>query len=110
MDTEQDPYNIMAGFFYAHMGWIFFRTPADRDFKCAPDLAKDPLILWQNKYNLPILIAVGFGLPTLIGWTVGRPFGGFLLFPSPALRQGLTLAQCRQPRIMCRARQRPDRA
>lgn len=80
VDTEKDPYNILKGFFYAHMGWIFFknaRLPDDR-FKNCPDLVKDPLVRWQDKYYLAIVGLAGFGLPTLLGALVGRPLAGFL--------------------------------
>jgi stearoyl-CoA desaturase (delta-9 desaturase) len=78
VDQEQDPYNIKRGLFYAHMGWIFYQSEQDRNYKCAPDLLKDKLVVWQERYYLPILILIGFGLPTLIGALVSRPFGGFL--------------------------------
>ncbi|MBI2071112.1 MAG: fatty acid desaturase [Elusimicrobia bacterium] len=78
VDTEDDPYNIMKGIFWAHMGWIFYKTRPDRNFDSIPDLKEDRLVIWQNRYYLPIAITVSFVLPTLIGWAVGRPFGGFL--------------------------------
>jgi stearoyl-CoA desaturase (Delta-9 desaturase) len=78
VDTDKDPYNIKRGLFYAHMGWIFYRVGDERDYKCAPDLVKDPMLAWQHKYYLPILIGVGFAVPTLIGSLIGRPMGGFL--------------------------------
>jgi stearoyl-CoA desaturase (delta-9 desaturase) len=78
VDTDEDPYNILRGAFYAHMGWIFFKAPEDRNFKVVPDLLKNKLVLWQDRHYLPIAILVSFGLPTLIGWSIGRPLGGFL--------------------------------
>ncbi|MGZ3738641.1 MAG: acyl-CoA desaturase, partial [Bdellovibrionota bacterium] len=30
VDKDGDPYNINRGFFYAHMGWIFFADPPER--------------------------------------------------------------------------------
>ncbi|HVE14318.1 MAG TPA: fatty acid desaturase [Elusimicrobiota bacterium] len=78
VDTAEDPYNIRRGLFYAHMGWIFYKNSDARDFKCAPDLARDPMVVWQDKYYLPILVTVGFALPTAIGAAFGRPLGGFL--------------------------------
>lgn len=78
VDTPEDPYNILQGFFYAHMGWIYYKTPKDRDFATVPDLLRDPLVRWQDRYYLPLLVLVSFGLPSLIGWTVGRPGAGFL--------------------------------
>ena len=79
VDKESDPYNIGRGFFYAHMGWIFFSDPKDRSFQNAKDLASDPLVMWQDKYYWPLCLGIGFVLPTLVGWFFGRPFGGFLI-------------------------------
>lgn len=80
VDTDDDPYNIMRGGFYAHMGWIYFKAPADRDFKCVPDLLKDRLVLWQDRYYIPIAVVVGFLLPGAVAWALGRPFLGGMLW------------------------------
>ncbi|MDZ4675952.1 MAG: fatty acid desaturase [Oligoflexia bacterium] len=78
VDTETDPYSINKGFFYAHIGWIFFKEDAAHKGKFAPDLEKDTLVYLQNKYYLPIAVFMGFGFPTLIGWALGSPFGGLV--------------------------------
>lgn len=77
VDKESDPYNINRGFFYAHMGWIFYNDPEERSFANINDLAADPLVRWQHKYFLWIAVASGFVLPTLFGLCFGRPFAGF---------------------------------
>jgi stearoyl-CoA desaturase (delta-9 desaturase) len=79
VDKEGDPYNIQRGFFYAHMGWIFYRDPEGRSFDNAKDLLADRLVQWQHRYYLPIAVVVGFGLPTLLGWLAGRPLAGLLV-------------------------------
>lgn len=78
VDTEIDPYCIKKGFFYAHIGWIFFKQDPQFDGKWAPDLANDPLVKWQHKYYIPLAALVGFGLPMLIGWAMGSPWGGLI--------------------------------
>ena len=78
VDSEGDPYNIKKGFFWAHMGWIFFNDPKARTFDNAQDLQKDRLVMWQHKYYVLIAFLVGVGLPTLIGSFWGRPMAGFL--------------------------------
>ena len=77
VDKEGDPYNINRGFFYAHMGWIFFGDPPGRTLDNAHDLRANRLVALQHKYYLPLCVFVGFGLPTLFGLAVGRPFAGF---------------------------------
>jgi stearoyl-CoA desaturase (delta-9 desaturase) len=77
-DREQDPYNIQKGFFWAHIGWIYFKHTEDRDFSNVKDLKKDALIQWQHKYYVPIALIVGLGVPFLIGLLFGRPWGGVI--------------------------------
>ncbi len=85
VDQEGDPYNIRYGFFYAHIGWVFFKHPdyfknlENSSFDCVRDLMKDPLVRWQHKFYLPIAIFVGGGLPLLIGYFLGNTLGCFLL-------------------------------
>jgi stearoyl-CoA desaturase (Delta-9 desaturase) len=78
VDTDVDPYSIKKGFFYAHIGWIFFKHDPQFDGKFAPDLERDPLIQWQHKYYFLIAGFFGFGFPTLIGWALGSPLGGLI--------------------------------
>ena len=77
-DRQGDPYNINKGFFWAHMKWMFFKTPEDRPYANSPDLRKDPLVMWQQRNYLWIVTIMTFIVPTLIGAYFGRPFGGFL--------------------------------
>ena len=76
VDQDNDPYNINKGFFYAHMGWIFYKS-TDRTAN-APDLLKDPLVLWQDRWYPFLVVAVGFTLPTFLGLLGGHPLGGLL--------------------------------
>ena len=79
-DQESDPYNATRGFWFSHCGWILFKDP-HRDSRFAAKLKQDPLIVWQDRYYLPIM-ATGLALPFLVGlmangWTGG--VGCFLL-------------------------------
>lgn len=79
VDSEEDPYNIQKGFFWAHMGWVFFDKPVSSTrFDNVRDLSKQRLIQWQNKYYIPIAVVSGFVLPTLLGACFGRPLAGLL--------------------------------
>ena len=78
VDESEDPYNINKGFFWAHMGWIFFKDD-EAKIEYPKDLLNDKLVMWQHKYYLPIAIIVGFGLPTLIGHFLGSALGGFAI-------------------------------
>lgn len=68
VDTDNDPYSINKGFWYAHFLWMFEKTaPLDLD-KIPADLRKDKLIMFQHRYYFPIAVAMGFGVPMLMGY------------------------------------------
>ncbi len=77
-DGPKDPYNINKGFFWAHMGWIFFQPVTPPDFANVKDLKRDPLVMWQHRNYLAIAILSGFVLPTLVGALFGRALEGFV--------------------------------
>lgn len=79
-DIEKDPYSINNGFWYAHMGWMLRDYPsAEPDFKNAPDLLNDKLVMFQHKYYVPLVISVHMGILLPIGWAVGDLWGVLLL-------------------------------
>ncbi|HEV7787302.1 MAG TPA: acyl-CoA desaturase, partial [Thermoanaerobaculia bacterium] len=49
VDEERDPYNIQKGFWWAHIGWIFFENESPNP-SVVRDLREDKLVVWQNKY------------------------------------------------------------
>ena len=77
VDNEWDPYNIRRGLWWAHMVWIFYISPPITPTN-VPDLEKNALVRWQNRWYRQIVILVGFGLPTLVGAYFGSPLGGLL--------------------------------
>ncbi|BBC22576.1 acyl-CoA desaturase [Pseudanabaena sp. ABRG5-3] len=72
-DEEKDPYSARRGFWWSHMLWILYPKSdffdADKYFRYAPDLARDPFYLWLDKYFLLLQIPVGVGLYLLGGWS-----------------------------------------
>jgi stearoyl-CoA desaturase (delta-9 desaturase) len=79
VDEDWDPYNIKRGFWWAHIFWIFYRNDErDDTFANAKDLKANPIVMWQHRWHKVILIAGGFGLPTLIGAAFGDPIAGLL--------------------------------
>jgi len=81
VDTGKDPYNIRFGFFYAHMGWIFYKTPkGELSRDNAKDLLADPDVMWQHRNYIPLAIGIGGVLPFLIGLLFFHDaIGGLLL-------------------------------
>jgi stearoyl-CoA desaturase (delta-9 desaturase) len=78
VDHDRDPYNITKGFWWAHMGWIFFKNePIPRSV--VRDLEEDPLVLWQDKYYALIGLSVALGIPLIVGLLTGRVLGCLLI-------------------------------
>lgn len=77
-DTDVDPYSVKRGFFHAHIGWVFMKEVPEYKNKFVPDLQKKPLVAWQHKYYGPLLVGVGFLLPTLVGAYFGHAWGGLI--------------------------------
>jgi stearoyl-CoA desaturase (delta-9 desaturase) len=77
-DTDNDPYQAGRGFWYSHMGWIFYQTPKNRDFSMVEDLLADPWVRWQHRHILAVGLMAGLGLPLAIGLAIGHPIGALL--------------------------------
>src|SRR5690554_4300912 len=62
-DVDKDPYSINNGFWYAHLGWMLRDYPAaEPNYKNAPDLLNDKLVMFQHKYYVPLVILVHVGI------------------------------------------------
>lgn len=79
VDEEQDPYCINKGFWYAHFLWMCKKedwrsTTMGNGY--ARDIDKDPMIVFQDKYYIPIASVSCFVVPALVGWAMGSWLGG----------------------------------
>jgi len=82
VDHDGDPYDITKGFWYAHIGWILFKLNPEPPMDNVKDLQKDPLVMWQHRWQHLISGLVSFALPTALGWWYGGPqaaLGAFLI-------------------------------
>ena len=80
VDTEEDPYTIGKGFWYAHWTWVM--EAKELPLAGVADLEKDPLVRWQHRHFFKIgavvaLIPVGIGFAT--GNILGHLIFGLLL-------------------------------
>jgi stearoyl-CoA desaturase (delta-9 desaturase) len=66
VDEERDPYNIQKGFWWAHMGWIFFENDPPSQ-SVVRDLYEDPLVVWQDRWYKTIGLSAAFGIPLVVG-------------------------------------------
>lgn len=79
-DGDADPYNIRKGFWWAHIGWVFFQDPTpEPDAETVPDLMDDPLVRFQHRHYVALGVVVGFVLPAALGLLWGDPWGALLL-------------------------------
>jgi stearoyl-CoA desaturase (delta-9 desaturase) len=79
-DVDRDPYSIKRGFWFAHIGWMLRDYPSGKkDFSNIPDLRRDPLLQFQHRYYLPLVLVTNFGFPLAAGWLVGDLWGTFIL-------------------------------
>jgi len=77
-DQEEDPYNAQRGFWWSHCGWIFFSDPY-ADEKYSARLRRDPIVMWQHRYYVPIVLS-GLTLPFLVGFLYNGWIGGLGCF------------------------------
>ena len=79
-DLEGDPHSPhghgddlrgkLAGFFHAHVGWIFKHDQRGSHDRYAPDLQADPVVAWVHRTFL-VWALVGLALPFALGWAIG---------------------------------------
>jgi stearoyl-CoA desaturase (Delta-9 desaturase) len=78
VDTDDDPYSIKKGFWYAHFLWIL-EKPRPIDPKVVPDLIKNPLVVFQDRYYEWTAIGTNVFVFLLIGWILNDFWGAFFL-------------------------------
>ena len=89
VDTDDDPYDITKGFFWAHMGWLMFKLKPEAPMENVQDLRKDRMVMWQHNWVHEISFLVSFIIPALIGYgyahftgnlsPLAGALGGFLI-------------------------------
>jgi stearoyl-CoA desaturase (Delta-9 desaturase) len=79
-DPERDPYCARRGFWFSHIGWMLHNyASGEPNLSTVRDLERDPLVMFQHRYYLPIALGMNFGMPLLAGWATGDPLGTLLL-------------------------------
>ncbi len=77
-DQEEDPYNAQRGFWHSHCGWLF-RVDPHKDEKYTTKLKQDPVVMWQHRYYIPIVLS-GLALPFVAGFLTDGWIGGLGCF------------------------------
>lgn len=78
VDTDEDPYSINKGFWYAHMLWLF-EKPIPIDNKVVSDLLKSPLIRFQDRYVGSCMFFSNALVFALVGWALNDFMGAFII-------------------------------
>ena len=79
VDQDEDPYNIKMGFWWAHIGWIFFTSIEKKEMLPMKDLRADKLVVFQERHYVLIAILSALVLPAAIGTLWGDPLGAMLV-------------------------------
>jgi len=77
-DTDLDPYGAHNGLLWSHIGWMIMKPRRKPGVADISDLRKNPVIKFQHKFYIPLILIMGFIFPTVVaglGWNDWR--GGF---------------------------------
>lgn len=79
-NDEHDPYSAGRGFWFSHIGWILRNYDSGReDFSNVPDLQRDPIVRWQHRNYLSLVLIMNIGLPLMLGIMHGDIIASLLL-------------------------------
>lgn len=77
VDTDQDPYSIKKGFWYAHCLWLM-ELPKKIEDKVVSDLLKNKLVVFQHHYCNVLLTVSNLIVILMCGWLFNDYFGAFV--------------------------------
>ena len=79
-DNQRDPYSAGRGFWFSHIGWILRNYERGAmDFSNAKDLQRDPVVMWQHRNYLTLVLTSNIALPAFLGYLGGDIIAGLLL-------------------------------
>ncbi|XP_075526491.1 stearoyl-CoA desaturase 5-like isoform X1 [Dermacentor variabilis] len=71
-ETTADPHDATRGFFFSHVGWLLVRKHPDVRAKGKTidmsDLLADPVVRFQRKHYLSMMVVICFVLPAVVPW------------------------------------------
>ncbi len=78
VDTDEDPYSINKGFWFAHILWLFHKTkPIEK--KVVADLYRNPLVMFQHKHFALCMLVSNLIVTLAIGYVLNDYFGAFVI-------------------------------
>lgn len=75
-DQDDDPHSPVAGFFHAHLGWMFSGEQAAPEVYCRA-LLRDPVVMFISR-TFVVWAALGLVLPLMIGGWTGFLWAGLV--------------------------------
>jgi stearoyl-CoA desaturase (delta-9 desaturase) len=78
-DQPKDPYSIQRGFWWAHIGWVLFKSGNPTEMRGVEDLQQDPLVRLQHRYYVPLAVLMTALVPAALGLLWGDPIGALLV-------------------------------
>lgn len=78
VDTDEDPYSIKKGFWYAHFLWML-EKPKEIDPKVVPDLLKNKLVMFQHKHDFLLMTLTNVLAFLFVGWLCNDYWGAFFV-------------------------------
>ncbi len=78
VDTDEDPYSIKKGFWYAHFLWIM-EKPRPIDSKVVPDLLNNKLVMFQDRHYESCAVVTNVIAFFCVGWLLNDYVGAFFL-------------------------------
>ena len=78
VDTDNDPYSINKGFWYAHCLWIL-EKPRTIDPKIVSDLMKNKLVMFQHNNYRACMIGSNAIATVFLGWLFADYWGAFAI-------------------------------
>lgn len=78
VDTDNDPYSIKKGFWYAHCMWIL-EKPRKIEPKIVPDLLKNKLVMFQHNNYKALMVGSNALVVLFFGWLFNDFLGALVL-------------------------------
>jgi stearoyl-CoA desaturase (delta-9 desaturase) len=80
VDTDDDPYSINKGFWYAHFLWLVEKKGNRAiEKRLVSDLLKDKLVVFQHRYIKSCMLGSNIVVTFLIGWWLNDFIGAIVL-------------------------------
>lgn len=78
VDTDDDPYTITKGFWYAHFLWLFDK-PRPIEKRVVGDLMQNSWVMWQHRHSILAMVGSNLILFLAFGWLLQDFLGSFFL-------------------------------